>query len=389
MLQTQGLRVALVHDYLKEFGGAERVLRVLAEMWPEAPIYTAFMTPGSSAADAFADRRVIEWKHSWLLRYKNLHSPLRFLIPMIWESFDFSEYDVVISSASGYVTKGLVTHPGTIHICYCHTPPRFLYGYPTAQEWQKWWPVKIYGQILIHHLRQYDFWAAQRPDVMLANSEAVRQRILKFYRRDAEVVYPPVEVGIKRKSVSSSDKGYFLMVSRLVGGKGLEMALEAQRQLGFRLKIVGEKVGLRVNERRWEELTGSGVEWVGRVPDEELADLYAGADAYLALAEAEDFGMTVVEAMACGTPVVAYAGGGYLETVVAAKQGKERSAGGRNRGATGVFFHEYTTESLVETLKKFDARMFEAKDCMRQAEKFSRQVFEHKMFDLVEKSREM
>ena len=233
------MRVALVHDYLNEFGGAERVLEVLAEMYPEAPIYTAFYRPEGEAYKWFKQRTII---HSWAQSIPGfatkLHSPLRFLAPLIWESFDLSEFDVVISSASWYITKGVITRPETLHICYCHTPPRYLYGYDTSINWQRYWPVRIYAGIVNKFLRQYDFLAAQRVDEFVANSKNVQERIKKFYRREATVVYPPAELAISglRREISKSlvasreSREYYLVISRLVGGKGLSMAVEAANQ---------------------------------------------------------------------------------------------------------------------------------------------------------------
>ena len=202
------MNVALVHDYLGEFGGAERVLMALSEMFPAAPIYTAFVRPGP-AYERFKHR---DLRPSWAQKIPGfatkLHSPLRFLAPLIWESFDFRDYDLVISSCSWYITKGILTRPETVHIAYIHTPPRYLYGYPTSINWQKYWPLRVYARVVNHYLREYDFVAAQRPDILIANSENTRRRIQKFYRRDATVVYPPVELPEARaKGQGLRDKG--------------------------------------------------------------------------------------------------------------------------------------------------------------------------------------
>jgi len=362
------LRVALVHDYIKEFGGAERVLRVLADMFPEAPIYTAFVKQGSSAAEEFQDREIIQWKHAWLIKHKNMHSPLRFLIPNIWESFDFSDYDLVISSASGYITKGIITSARTLHVCYCHTPPRFLYGYNTPSDWRRSGLVRMYGEMLIGRLRRYDYWAAQRPDILVVNSKEVKRRTTKFYRRDAQVIYPPVEVEkLHKLSAGLKKQNYYLIVARLVGTKGLELALEVQKKMGFDLKIVGESVG-----REWQgREDGNGVTWLGRVSDKELAKLYGEAKVFLALAQDEDFGMTVVEAMASETGVIAYNGGGYKETVV--------------DGKTGVLFEDYSVKGLVEAFEKFGKMKIKQSDCYIQAKKFGREKFEEEILEVIDK----
>lgn len=187
------MKIALVHDYIKEFGGAERVLLTLHEMFPDAPIYTAFRTPGSSADQAFKGAKIITSWADLLIRYKNLHSLLRFLVPLIWESFDFSKYDVVILSSSGYLTKPVGIPKKVRVICYCHTPPRFLYGYP-GMDYRKYWYARVYKNFVAFFLRIYDWHGAQRVDQFIANSAETAKRIQKFYRRDSVVVYPPVSL---------------------------------------------------------------------------------------------------------------------------------------------------------------------------------------------------
>lgn len=370
------MRVALVHDYLNEFGGAERVLETLSEIWPKAPIYTVFYKKNSPAWDRFKEKDVrVSWAHFIPFFAKYLHSPLRFLAPLIWGSFDFSEFDVVISSASWYVTKGfnkparqLAGGPKPIEICYCHTPPRWLYGYKTSIEFQKYWPVRIYAAIVGHFMRMYDFKAAQKVDFFVANSKNVAARIKKFYRRDSAVIYPPVElpkVGMVEK------KDYYLVTSRIVGGKGLDLAVKAAIKLGLKLKIAGSPAGYYTEYRKLQNISSKKIEFVGFVSDEELAKLYKGAKAFLALSTDEDFGITPVEAMLSGTPVIAFRGGGYLESVV--------------EGKTGIFFNEPTVESLIKAIKKFEKTRFKAIDCIKQAQKFSKERFKKQMLKFVQK----
>ncbi|MBU1323412.1 glycosyltransferase, partial [Patescibacteria group bacterium] len=267
------MRIALIHDYLNEFGGAERVLLALAEIWPEAPIYTAFYRKGSAAYERFKDKKIItSWAQKIPFFSSKLYSPLRFLAPKIWGSFvrGLADYDVVISSSSWYAIKGL--HPN--EICYCHTPPRWLYGYQTASNWQKYWLVRVYGLIIGHLMRHYDYAQAQKVKYFIANSEEVRRRIKKFYRRESTVIYPPIELP-QHHSVTVLQKDYYLIVSRLVGGKGIELGMEAAKKLGIKLKIVGTgplKIELREN-----------IEIVGQVSDQELVKLYSEAKAFLAL----------------------------------------------------------------------------------------------------------
>lgn len=356
------MKIALVHDYLKEYGGAERVLQTLHEIWPEAPIYTAFMIKDSAAGKAFAKARVIESGFAPLIKHKNLYSPLRFLAPLIWRSFDFSDFDLIITSASWYVTRGFKVGPKTKVFCYCHTPPRYLYGYPTSIEWQRYWPVKVYATIVNHFMRIYDFNSAQSVDEFIVNSKNVQKRVEKFYRRDSTVIYPPVEVEkIMAVTKNLKPEDYFLITSRIVGAKGIEMASQTAKAAKVKIKVIGEPAGLRWFGNQLAGLKNSYLEFLGRVPDKELYQYYGRCKAFLALAEDEDFGIAPVEAMAAGRSVIAFGGGGYLETIVA--------------GKTGEFFSQLTVESLVKTLKNFDSQKYNQKDCQAQALKFSKERF--------------
>lgn len=366
------LKVALVHDYIKEYGGAERVLEALTELYPDAPIYTAFYKKGSPAWERFKHKKIIpSWVHYIPFFATKLHSPLRFLAPSIWGSFDFSDYDVVITSASWYVTRGILTRHQAlstkhcVEICYCHTPPRWLYGYKTSVEWQRFWPIRVYGMIIGHFMRMYDYNAAQKVDYFIANSKEVQARIKKFYRRESTVVYPPVDLDLRFKIKDLREREYYFIVSRIVGAKGIDMAVEAARKLGFKLTIAGASAGYYTGLKDMQEGAPDNVEFLGRVSDEELVKLYSGAKAFIATATDEDFGITPVEAMLCGTPVIAYYGGGFKETVI--------------DGKTGVFFHESTVPSLVNAIKQFEKKKFDPKVCQKQAKKFSKERFMKEM----------
>lgn len=365
------MRVALVHDYIREYGGAERVLEALCEAYPDAPIYTAFVRKDGRAYPKFAGKTIyVSWVSHIPFFASKLHSPLRFLAPLIWQSFDFSNYDVVITSASWYITKGVLkkkkNQKTPMEICYCHTPPRWLYGYKTSVELQKYLPIKIYAAIIGHFMRQYDYNAAQRVDYFIANSKETAARIQKFYRRKATVIYPPVALPVIKGE--HGDKDYYFMVARLTGAKGLDVAVKAAIQSGFRLIIAGESGGYYTAHKNLMRIGAGHVEFLGYVSDEELVGLYTNAKAFLALATDEDFGITPVEAMSCGTPVIAYKGGGYTETVIDKK--------------TGLFFSEDTPEGLIKAIKEFETlRQAQGKtqemaeDCRKQAEKFSKERF--------------
>lgn len=360
------MKVALVHDYINEYGGAERVLRTLADLYPEAPIYTAFSVKGSTAEKAFRDRTIIQSRLAPLLKIGKLYSPLRFLTPAIWKTMDLSKFDLVITSASWYITRGFKVGPKTKVICYCHTPPRWLYGYETSVGLKKHWPVRVYAAIVGHFLRMYDFKTAQNIDNWIANSENVRARIKKYYRKDSTVIYPPVnveeiirETSGKGYATSRGAEGYFLIVSRLVGAKGLVEAAKAANKFKFRLKVVGEAHGFSDVKEKLEKMRH--VELLGRVGDDELHKLYSKARGFIALARDEDFGMTVVESQAAGTPVIAFNGGGFKESVI--------------DGRTGVLVNDTDEKSISDAIEKIKKVKWDKRELRKNARKFSKENF--------------
>jgi glycosyltransferase involved in cell wall biosynthesis len=395
------MRVAIVHDYIKEFGGAERVLKTLSEIYPDAPIYTAFLVKNSTAGREFEGKKIHESFLAPVLKIGKLYSPLRFLAPVIWRSFDLSNYDLVITSCSWYITRGFKIGP-KLHaakdsvgrskvIAYCHTPPRWLYGYEMSVGFTKYWPVKIYAAIVGHFIRIYDYTSAQKPklsskiqnskskitsgvDYFVANSKNVQARIEKFYKREATVIYPPVEVEEvieSTRQLRGLRENYFLIVSRLVGAKGLEEAAKAFRKLPHRLKIVGESHGFSDVEKNLKKLSGGNVELVGRVTDDELYRLYAQAKGFIALARDEDFGMTVVEAQAAGTPVIAFNGGGFRESVI--------------DGETGILIDDTDEKTLGEAVKRFNKIKWDKKKLQTHAKKFSKDRFIRQMKQFIKK----
>lgn len=394
------MKIALVHDFLREYGGAERVVEAMHEIWPEAPLYTSFVDWESLGDHAKRfrgwDIRTSWVQDNWVMR--KFHSPLRFLAPKVWESFDLSEYDVVITSSGWFIDRGVragrrvqgnapqpplkirggeggVMLP--LQICYIHHPPRNLYGYATGSNLQKYWPVKVYSTIVNFFLRHYDYETAQRVDYFIANSKETARRVEKFYRRESEVIYPPVEVTKARrdeetkKNTSSprplvSSRSYYLSVGRLTWAKRVDLTIEAANRLKFPLKIVGKGK----EEAYLRSIAGPTVEFVGGVSDSELAELYAGAKALIFCALDEDFGIVPVEAMAHGTPVVALAQGGVVETVI--------------DGKTGVLFKEATVEGLEEALGRLEKLGELGKNCVAQAKKFSKERFKRELKEFVE-----
>ncbi len=362
------MKVALVHDYIKEFGGAERVLKTLSEMYPDAPIYTAFSVKGSAAEKEFKSKDI---RQSWLaplLKIGKLYSPLRFLTPLIWGSMDLSEYDLVITSCSWYITRGFKVGKNTKVVAYCHTPPRWLYGYETSVGFTKYWPVKVYSALVGHFMRLYDWKTAQTINNWIANSKNVEARIEKFYRKKSTVIYPPIDIkriqeisNQKLEVGKNTEEKFFLIVSRLVGAKGLEEAARALKNSKYILKIVGEAAGYSDIEEKLKKLSGGNIELLGRVSDGELYKLYERAFGFIALARDEDFGITPVESMAAGTPVIAFNGGGFKESVVEDK--------------TGILIDDTSKMAIAKAIKRFEKIKWNRKEIQKYAEKFSKDRF--------------
>ncbi len=406
MNALSNLKVALVHDYIKEYGGAERVLEELHEMFPDAPVYTSVYLPAFLGPHR---ARFKDWdiKTSWLqhipLKHK-LISPLRLLSPIVFKQFDLSDYDAVIVSATGayfpnFVGKKIKNHPSadgskiknskvkTIIICYCHTPPRYLYGYATAREWKKNKIFAIMGATANHFLRMVDFKASKNVDFYIANSQEVASRIHKFYRREANVIYPPVEIPslsflrtresrkkwIPDQVRNDSFKGYYLTGGRLARAKHADLIIKTCLELGAPLKVFGRGFGGYGQEFSIFNFQFSNkkskIEFLGEVSDEEKLELMRGARAFIFAGEDEDFGIVPVEAMGVGVPVIAYKSGGVKETVVEDK--------------TGVFFEELSAESLIDAIERFEEMEFDPEKCRKQAEKFSKERFVKKIKEFI------
>lgn len=335
------LKVALIHDHLAQDGGAEKVLEVISSMFPQAVIYT-LLYDKEKVKKRFQGRQIessIIQKLPWgVKRYKWYLS----LMPMAVEFFDLREFDLVISDTSSFA-KGVITLPDTPHICYCHTPTRYLWSdthqYINELKYNKYFKKII--SLVLNRLRVWDYVAASRVDHFISNSETVKKRIEKYYRRSSEVIYPPVNVDKFYSSDLSHQKKedqYFLAGCRLAPYKRIDILIEAFLDLGedYKLKVFGDGVDLK----RLKKLAknAKNIEFLGRVNSQQLAKLYSQAQAYLNPQE-EDFGITVIESLASGRPVIAYSKGGALETV----KNKE----------SGLFFHQQNKEAVKEVLKEF------------------------------------
>jgi glycosyltransferase involved in cell wall biosynthesis len=355
------MKIALVHDYLAQDGGAERVLLFLHRMWPDAPIFTLFHNPGSVRGFEHADIREsyiarLPWgrkKYQWYLP----------IMPQAFESFDFSSFDVVISSTSAFA-KGIITPPGTLHICYCHTPTRYLWTDTQEYIADLKYPkiVKMALPRLLHRLRVVDQLAADRVDVFVANSETVQERIRKYYHKESEVIYPPVETtsGV----VASPLDDYFISGGRIVPYKRFDVIVEAFNRLQCKLIIFGDGPALPALQKRAK----SNITFVGRVDDPEKIRLLSRAQAFIH-PQVEDFGITAVESMACGRPVLAYAKGGASETVIP--------------GVTGALFHTQSWNAVFEAVTQFDPSAWNPEAIRAAATRFDVSVFETRMKELV------
>lgn len=391
--ELKNLKVALVHDYLIRFGGAERVLRALHEMFPGAPIYT-LLYDEKKMKQFFPDadiRTSFLQKSPGFIRRKH-----RFFLPMFpaaAEAFDLSEFDLVISSSNSFV-KGIITKPKTIHICYCQSPTRFLwdwhYKYPgdPLKDPGLEIPRKIFKvapiKILLHFLRLWDRQATDRVDYFLAISKTVQGRIWKYYKRESVVIYPPANLAnfcksslnftnrqisqvheISGKLLKVSEP-YFLIVSQLVSHKRINLAIEAFNKLGLPLLVIGEG-----RERKGlEKIAAKNIKFLGWLPDEAIKEYYQNCTAFIFPGE-EDFGIAPIEAMSYGKPVVAYRKGGVTESVI--------------EGMTGEFFDDPHPAVLADGVRRLmeNVNSYSSILIRKRAEKFSRERFEKEFFSFL------
>lgn len=354
------MKIALVHDYLTQYGGGERVLEALAGMFPEAPIYTLVYDERATGG-AFRGREI----HTSFLQHlpftKRHHRMFPLLMPLAIEQFDLSEYDVALSVSASFA-KGIVTKPGTRHINYCLTPTRFLWddSHRYVRESYSSWPVRKLLPFLLSYLRVWDAEAAHRVDEFVAISEFVRRRITKYYERESVVVYPPVDVN--KYFIADKVEDYFLMVGRLVGYKRFDLAVKTFAAMGLPLKIVGEGPEYRKIKNQISKV--KNIELLGLVSDYAMPELYARAQAVI-FPQEEDFGLVPLEAMASGRPVIAYRAGGALETIV--------------DGVTGIFFDQQTEIDLSLAVGKFRHMAFDPHRIREHTMKFDINIFREKI----------
>jgi glycosyltransferase involved in cell wall biosynthesis len=351
------LRVALVHDYLNQQGGAEKVVEVFCTMFPHAPLYTSVYDP--SAMGAFW--RNVDIRTSFMQRFSPRLKIARMLFPLYpvaFESFDLRDYDLVLSSTTAFA-KGVITRPETCHVCYCNNPTRFVWMYHEYIAHERL-PIGTRAILpwLITPLRVWDYAAAQRVDHFIAGSYNAARRIQKYYRRSSTVIQPPVDLNAYYPSKQIGD--YYLVMARLQPYKRIDLAVEACTRLGCPLVVVGEGP----DRPRLQRLAGPTVRFLGRVADEEARRLLRECRALLWPGE-EDFGLVPIEAQASGRPVIAYRAGGALETVL--------------EGETGILFAPQTVDALVEAIRSFDPTAFDPQRLRAHARRFDRATFIDRM----------
>jgi glycosyltransferase involved in cell wall biosynthesis len=355
------MKVALVHDYLNQMGGAERVLLALHALYPDAPIYTSIYDP--ERVDPAFQR--IEVRSSFMQRLPLImkhHQPFLMLYPYAFERHDLREYDLILSSSSAFA-KGIISRPDALHICYCHTPMRWVWSYQEYIERERLGPMaRAFLPFFIQRLRLWDQVTARRVDHFIANSPIVAQRIATCYRSAAVVIPPPVDTA--RYFTSANQEDYFLIVSRLVPYKRIDIAIEAFNTLRLPLKIIGAGR----DRPRLERLAGPTIEFLGWLPDQQVQRYLAHCRA-LIHPGAEDFGLVPLEAQASGRPVIAYGAGGALTSVV--------------DGLTGLFFYDQTPEALAQTVRNFQPDQFDPLLIRHHAEAFDIRHFQRRIAQFI------
>jgi len=381
------MKAAIIHDWLTGMRGGEKCLEVFCEIFPDADLYTLIHIPGS-VSKTIEDRNI---KTSFIQNLPFVKSHYRFFLPFFpyaIESFNLKGYDLILSS-SHCVAKGIIPPPDAPHISYIYTPMRYvwdLYDDYFGGERSGWFSKKTMG-ILAHYLRMWDAASSNRVDHFAAISNHVAKRVEKYYRRNADVIYPPVDCS--KFTLSEKSEDFYLMVSAFAPYKRLDIAIDAFNRTGFKLKIIGDGQ----DEERLKGLAKSNIEFLGWQDDNVLKEYYGRCKAFVFPGE-EDFGITPLEAMASGKPVIAYAKGGALETVIPINQGQgargkpapaSSKQGGQVNPSTGLFFYEQTPEALIEAVNYFEENQggFDKGSIRNHAMKFDRAIFKDKIKNYI------
>lgn len=357
------MKIALVHDYLVQYGGAERVLQAFTELFPYAPIYT-LIHDKEAMHGMFEDKCIYTSFLQNLPFSRKRHRFFPPLMPLAIEEFDFSKYDIVLSDSSSFA-KGIITRPETLHICYMHTPMR--YAWDDCQKYTEDFGFPAFVKKLVpffmNPIRLWDKASADRVDYFLANSEFVKKRIKKYYHKEASVIHPPVNVN--HFYISEKQENYFLMVGRLIAYKRHDIAIEAFNRLKLPLKIIGRGPELK----NLKKIAGPTIEFLGRVSEEDLPKYYAECKGFI-FPQEEDFGIVAIEAMASGRPLIVYRGGDIVEHL--------------EEGKTGVFFDEQTPEAIVNAVKNFHSEDYDPYYIRARAFPFDKELFKTKIKTYVE-----
>lgn len=363
------MRIALVHDYLIQYGGAERVLEELFKIYPEAPLYTTLYQPETLPPEfrkKVENRKVFTSLLQNKPGAKNHHKFYLAAMPYAVEQWDLSEYDLVLSDSSSFA-KGVISPPESIHISYCHTPLRYVWD--LTHHYQRNYPfpkiLRPFVPLVLQYLRFWDRQAGQRPDQLICNSSFVQKRIKKYYNRNSQIIPPPVSVSTYLE-VQPQPQDYFLVLARLIPYKKIKLAIKAFNKLGQPLKIIGD--GPQAKELKAQ--AQNNIEFLGRVYGEKLIHYYSHCKAFV-LPQKEDFGIAPIEAMACGRPVIAYKAGGALDYI----QPKQN----------GVFFQNQTPNSLIKTIKQTNFEDFHPQTIKKSVRKFDQANFRSKIKKLIAK----
>ena len=357
------MKIALVHDYLVQYGGAERVLEAFTEIFPRAPIYT-MVYDRKLMSKSFSGKKISTSFLQKIPFVGSHHRLFPLLMPIAIEQFDLSKYDIVLSDSNSYA-KGAITMPHTLHITYCHTPMRYAWDdcHKYLREFKYSNLTKKFVPFAMNYIRMWDRISADRPDRYIANSKFVAFRIKKYYNKNSFVINPPVNA--KNFYISKSVKNYYLMVGRALPYKRFDIVIKAFNELKLPLKIIGK--GLEINKLK--KYADSNIEFLGYLNDRKTSDYYSKCKAFIFPPE-EDFGITPLEAMASGRPVIAFRGGGALETVIENK--------------TGLFFNEQTPQSIISAVRSFDSCKFDSKEIREHALRFDKEIFKEKIKKFVE-----
>lgn len=356
------MKIAIVHDYLNQFGGAERVVSAIHEIWPNAPIFTSIYNK-QALPRVFQQMDI---RTSFMQRFPFIFNIFKWYLlfyPIAFESFNLNQYDVILSSSSAFA-KGIRKRDDQLHICYCHTPMRFVWRYDDYVAKESIPPlIKNMLPFILEPVKRWDLQTAEKVDYFIANSQNIANRIKQTYDRNSAIINPPVESTLFKPSGEQHD--YFLVVSRLNSYKRLDIVIKAFNQLDLPLKIIGNGP----DRRNLGKIASPNIEFLGRMADQQLTKYIAQCRALIFPGE-EDFGIVPLEAMAAGRPVIAYRAGGAEETVI--------------DGETGVFFEQQTVDSLILALKRFQMEAFDKNKLRQHAEKFDKEIFKSKLKDYVE-----